>query len=262
MCRNFRKAFTLIELLVVISIIALLMSIMMPGLQKAKRQASLTVCGSNVHSYTVGLEMAALSNNGKYIKRPTVMPLRIEYGLKTDEEKRNLLDNLYAAFGESDPKAFNCPFAPESWYPDGVTAGPFDDPDKLTYGKVWRVASNGYWSATYSLYAGMDSPLLDWKKSGNSRTDKGPTTSTNSRDVIVADRTESLTLTTPRWNHGHLPGKKGGDGFAAGIPRVDAPYPDEFYESNRGYGDGHLEKVKSKEHLRWVSYNKGNFYLY
>ena len=46
-CKNSKNAFTLVELLVVISILALLVSILMPALNKAKQSARRVVCASN-----------------------------------------------------------------------------------------------------------------------------------------------------------------------------------------------------------------------
>jgi prepilin-type N-terminal cleavage/methylation domain-containing protein/prepilin-type processing-associated H-X9-DG protein len=60
-----KKAFTLIELLVVISIIALLLSILMPSLGKAKKIAQAVVCQSNLKQWNLCYYLYSQENEGK-----------------------------------------------------------------------------------------------------------------------------------------------------------------------------------------------------
>ena len=60
-----KKGFTLIELLVVISIIALLVSILMPALSKARAMARRSACSSNMHQNGLTLQLYANDNNDR-----------------------------------------------------------------------------------------------------------------------------------------------------------------------------------------------------
>jgi prepilin-type N-terminal cleavage/methylation domain-containing protein/prepilin-type processing-associated H-X9-DG protein len=62
---NHKRGFTLIELLVVISIIALLLSILMPALSKVKEQARIVVCKSNLKQLSVAIDTYRVDYNGK-----------------------------------------------------------------------------------------------------------------------------------------------------------------------------------------------------
>jgi len=61
-----KKAFTLIELLVVIAIIAILMAILMPALQRVKKQARAIVCRKNLSQYGLALRMYLDDFNGNF----------------------------------------------------------------------------------------------------------------------------------------------------------------------------------------------------
>jgi len=65
---NWRRGFTLIELLVVIAIIALLLAILMPSLQKARKQAQAATCLSNLKQIGVAAELYA-NDHDTYIPR-------------------------------------------------------------------------------------------------------------------------------------------------------------------------------------------------
>ncbi len=68
-----KSAFTLVELLVVIGIIAVLISILLPTLSRAREVAQRTQCQSNMHQWGIGLQMYVNESRGQ-------MPLRVPDG--------------------------------------------------------------------------------------------------------------------------------------------------------------------------------------
>ena len=67
-----RRAFTLIELLVVIAVIAVLMSILMPALSRAREQGKRAVCQGNIKQLSLAWILYADANDDKIVNGCTV----------------------------------------------------------------------------------------------------------------------------------------------------------------------------------------------
>lgn len=96
-----RTAFTLIELLVVISVVALLMSILMPSLNRAREQAKRLVCKTNLKTHHLSASLYAMDNNDK-LSVPTRVGVE-----EVDEVSRNW-HIRYLHYTET-PEVFGCP---------------------------------------------------------------------------------------------------------------------------------------------------------
>lgn len=116
-------AFTLVELLVVIGIIALLISILLPALSKAKETANRTACLSNLRQLSMGTIMYANGNRGCF---PHTAPLTGKaqtadwiFWRPTD----NLQDSALAPYlGGISPKLMRCPTDQVEGHKNGTNA--------------------------------------------------------------------------------------------------------------------------------------------
>ncbi len=138
-----RSAFTLIELLVVIAIIALLVSILMPSLQKAKEMAKNVVCMSNQKTVSHGIFLYCNQYDDQYpyeVNRRTIngdafapnIDWRVRIGIIDDDQMPDYFDpntpheriakegfveyNWYNWYVRSDGP-FKCPTAIEQVFP-------------------------------------------------------------------------------------------------------------------------------------------------
>ncbi len=134
------RGFTLIEVLVVVSVIALLISILLPSLQKAKEQAEKVTCIANLHQTGLGLYTYSVDHKG-------VLPYRGWFPYTIAEASaealgeggnRKVLCNLGLLYGKWVGKNWDVLYCPNLyWIRDQTNSGlstVFDDSVRFTHG--------------------------------------------------------------------------------------------------------------------------------